>query len=148
MKTQYSLYLLHSYAAGGLNICHKGLGHTSHAVGIWYVMCTNSWPLILKIIYNNYLYRKRLLLKQVNKTFVYYRAWSFIGCTASKHTYIELLLFIRSPSFTFAGIQQLKNTRYLFGIGSNNITLSYWSHMKNFAVLLKNKNNRPVIKIS
>lgn len=37
-------YLLHSYAAGGLNSCHSGLVHTSQAVGMWYVMCTNSCP--------------------------------------------------------------------------------------------------------
>ena len=35
---------LHSKAGGGLNICHSGLGQTSQFVGMWYDICTNSWP--------------------------------------------------------------------------------------------------------
>lgn len=50
-KQQYCTYStkvnlrLHSKAGGGLNMCHSGLGQTSQFVGMWYEICTNSWPL-------------------------------------------------------------------------------------------------------
>lgn len=34
LSLSFIAYLLHSYAAGGLNSCHSGLVHTSQAVGM------------------------------------------------------------------------------------------------------------------
>lgn len=71
-------------------------------------------------------------------SFVRHEIRLFVLKTAHRNRFQHIVGFFRRfPSLALAQIQQLENTRDIFGIGPNNVTLRHRSNVEHFAIKFK-----------